>query len=57
MKKMRALTLRKYDEVTAYIMEHIEDYTRYTKEELDELKNRPGGRKIESNIKPEFKIL
>ena len=36
---MRGITLQKFDDVTAYILEYIEVYTKLTKEEIDKLKD------------------
>jgi len=34
MTHMRSLIFEKYDHVTAHILEYVEDYIRYTKEEM-----------------------
>jgi hypothetical protein len=39
MGQMRHLIFQKYDDVTAHILEYIEDYIKYTKEELIKLQN------------------
>jgi hypothetical protein len=39
MSQMRHLIFQKYDDVTAHILEYIEDYIKYTKEELIKLQN------------------
>jgi len=51
---MRSLIFEKYDQVTAHILEYVEDYIKYTKEELQKLANMPAARKTESNLRSEF---
>ena len=51
---MRTIIFEKYDEVTAYILEYIEDYTKYTKEELARLANNLQNRKNDNGLKSEF---
>ncbi len=41
MRIMRGLIFEKYDHVTAHILEYVEDYIRYTKEELANKANLP----------------
>jgi hypothetical protein len=36
---MRATTREKFDQVSAYLLEYIEDHIRYTEQELKELKS------------------
>lgn len=48
---MRHMIFDKYDQVTAYILEYIEDYTKYTKEELAKLSQLVQTRKNESGMK------
>lgn len=54
MQDMRTIIFEKYDEVTAYILEYIEDYTKYTKEELARLANNLQNRKNDNGLKSEF---
>eukprot|EP00347_Sterkiella_histriomuscorum_P021634 403333299 len=54
MHQMRQRIFEKYDDVTAYILEYIEDYTKYTKDELQRQQNMPPSRKTDSNQKSEF---
>lgn len=37
MNQMRQMIFEKYDDITSHILEYIEDYTKYTKEELAKL--------------------
>lgn len=53
---MRKLIFEKYDEVSAFILEYIEDYTKFTKEELIKLQQQPVGRKNDSNQRSEFTL-
>jgi len=41
--------MQKYDEITQEIFTYVENYTKYTDEELAEEKKKPGSRKIEGN--------
>jgi len=55
MREMRSIVNKKFDAICAHILEYIENHTRYTAEELEKLANKgPGGRKSDSNIRPEF---
>lgn len=55
MREMRSIVLKKFDAICAHTLEYIENHTRYTAEELEKLANKgPGGRKSDSNIRPEF---
>lgn len=54
MQDMRSIIFEKYDEVTAYILEYIEDYTKYTKDELARLANNLQNRKNDNGLKSEF---
>ena len=57
MKEMRNIVISKYDAISAYILEYIENYTKIPPEEMEKLKNTIGGRKNESNIRQEFYII
>ncbi len=57
MREMRSIVLKKFDAICAHTLEYIENHTRYTAEELEKLANKgPGGRKSDSNIRPEFQL-
>lgn len=52
MQEMRQTILQKFDAISAHILEYIEEYIKYTPEEMEEMKYKNvGGRKIDSNIK------
>lgn len=56
-KETREIIHQKYDEISAHILTYIENYQKYTEEELENLRNKPGNRqKIDSNQKPEFTL-
>lgn len=57
MKEMRGIVLQKFDAISAYTLEYIENYTKIPPEEMEKLKNTIGGRKNESNIRQEFYLI
>lgn len=57
MSQMREIVLQKFDEISAYILEYIENYTKIPPEEMEKLKNTIGGRKNESNVRQEFFLV
>jgi hypothetical protein len=56
MREMRSIVLKKFDSICAHTLEYIENHTKYTQEELEKMANKggPGGRKSDSNIRPDF---
>ena len=49
--------IQKYDDISQDIFTYIENYTQYTAEELENLKNKPGSRKVDdSGMKLEFTL-
>ena len=56
-KEIRQIIHQKYDEISAHVLTYIENYTKYTEAELEELMKQPGKRqKVDSNTKPEFTL-
>jgi hypothetical protein len=57
MADMRSIVLKKFDAISAHVLEYIENQTKYTPEELKEIKNNTSTRKTDSNIRPEFFLV
>lgn len=57
MSDMREIVLRKFDGISAYILEYIENHTKIPPEEMEKMKNQTTGRKNESNIRQEFFLV
>lgn len=57
MSEMREIVLKKFDSISAYTLEYIENYTKIPPEEMEKMKNTIGGRKNESNIRQEFFLV
>ena len=57
MREMRGIVLTKFDSISSFILEYIENYTKIPPEEMEKLKNTIGGRKNESNIRQEFYLI
>lgn len=57
MAQMREIVIKKFDSISAYTLEYIENYIKIPPEEMEKLKNTIGGRKNESNIRQEFFIV
>lgn len=55
-KILRAISIEKYDLISAEVLSYIETYTKYSDAEIKELKDNAGGRKVDFNCKPEFDI-
>ena len=53
---LRAISIEKYDIISAEVLSYIETYTKYSDAEIKELKDNAGGRKIDFNCKPEFDL-
>ena len=56
MKRTRDIIKLKFDQVSAHILEFIEEYIKYTPEELEVLKKGIHKNRNESNIKPDFTL-
>ena len=55
--ELREIILLKYDEISAHILTYIENYTKYTDQELQAMASRDmHARKIDSNMKQEFNL-
>ena len=48
--------MTKYDEISVYTLTYIDKHMTYTDEELEALRNKPGSRNINSNLRSEFTI-
>lgn len=55
MEQMRKIILDKFDCISAHVLEYIEEYTKYTPQELEELKNK-ANRRNDSTIKDTFTL-
>lgn len=56
-KEMRDIVLKKFDCISAHILEYVENFTKFTPEEIEKQKNNPNTRKNDSNVRPEFSIV
>ncbi len=56
-KQMREIILKKFDSISAHILEYVENFTKFTPEEIEKQKNNPNTRKNDSNVRPEFSII
>ena len=57
MKRMREIVHKKFDAISAFTLEYIENHTKFTAEELEKQKNNPNTRKNDSNVRPEFALI
>ena len=53
---LRKITLDKYDQISAKILTYIENYTKYTEEDLQKLKKEARSRKVDTTQKAEFTL-
>lgn len=59
MREMRSIVLKKFDSICAHTLEYIENHTKYTKEELEEMQKRNNGggaRKSDSTVRNDFQL-
>jgi len=54
--KIREIIIHKYDVISTFILTHIEKYTRYSHEELEEQKELYPNRKFDKNEKPDINL-
>jgi hypothetical protein len=57
MKRMKEIVQNKFDAISAFTLEYIENHTKFSAEELEKQNNNPKTRKNASNVRPEFAMI